>query len=158
MTDVSGCDTWCSYGTACTFFKWEINEIGEQVPVYMETSNIWEIKVKVIYKGITTVKYMNVNNPTVSLINTDIKNIRDLPLYVTSFTAESDSKYKSIILYKGKPYNFKASEINFPQRDMIGDYQIDLKNITRTYDIDNLDFRIAHCKISTLADPSLPSL
>lgn len=146
MSDVTGCDTWCSYGTACIFFKWRISEIGDQIPVYLRSSNIWEVEVVIKYKGVKTVKYMNVNNPTVSLVNTDIKNIKELPMYVTSFTSENENRYNSVIIYKGTPYNFMSSEINFPMRDLIGDYQIDLNNVTRTYDTVNILCRVAGCK------------
>lgn len=156
LTDSLGCDTWCYHHVSCTYLSWYINEIGPQYTVYYRDSEMWEVVVEVKYKGIVRKSMLNVNNPTIDVSDLNIPNIKELPIYVTSFNSERSNVENGVVMSSEGLINTRVSMLNLPENDIIGDYQIDLKNITRTFDIENVKCTSTSCRpICTISQPKI---
>lgn len=142
-TDSLGCDTYCFMRTACTWWKWQLESIGDLGHVYQKISEIWEVNIKVDYKDVTTKYALNVNNPRVNL--DDI--MANMPIYVTGFTSETMSVPNGMIVIKGRGYETKISSLNMPETDIIGDFQISLDKQTQTYNEHMVKCTVESCGV-----------
>nr|QMP82405.1 glycoprotein [Dipteran phasma-related virus OKIAV225] len=146
-SDTLGCDDWCYHQTSCTWHKWVIKTTGELVPVYARQSEIWEAVIKVDYNGIITRHRANVNNPRINLDGL----MSNVPLYITSFTSESSILKNGLVTIKGYAYQATISDINMPQSDVIGDYQVSLDKESYTYNDHSIKCSASSCKTKCTA-------
>ncbi|APG79265.1 putative glycoprotein [Hubei odonate virus 8] len=144
-SDVLGCDTWCAYTSSCTWYRLYIRPIGMKYPVYKLTSSGWSVDVRYSYDGTTKVINFNVNNPSKNLDGIDLVHLRDVPFYITSFESETINVDKFAILLNDTMINSLASELNFPQHELVGDIQLNGDDIT--YNMNTVNCKSHGCKV-----------
>ncbi|AJG39296.1 glycoprotein precursor [Wuhan mosquito virus 1] len=141
-TDNLGCDDWCFMKTSCTWYKWDIKSKGVYGKVYEKSSEIWEVILRIDYQNVTTRHKVNVNNPRVNLDGL----MDGIPIYITSISSETDNVPNGILEYLGTGYAVKASQMNMPETDIIGDYQISLDKETYAFNMHNVKCETESCR------------
>ncbi|QBK47218.1 glycoprotein precursor [Anopheles triannulatus orthophasmavirus] len=145
-----GCDDWCFHKTSCTWYKWSILTIGDLANVYEKSAELWEVTIAIHYEGKMIKHKVNINNPRVNL-----NGLMDgVPLYITSFDAETVQIPNGLLLYKNEGYQLKTSTINMPETDIIGDYQISLDKKTYAINEHNIDCKVESCRVLCRAPES----
>lgn len=149
LTSGLGCDTTCWHQLSCTFYRWYVTSVGPLYPVYEIENSLWEVEISVSYKNITKLYKLNVNNPSINVDNENFNNGK-IPIYVTNYMSEEHHPKRNMIIYKNKPVLLDASAINMPENDKIGDYQIDLLNKSRSFNINSVNCHVESCKVTCL--------
>lgn len=128
-TNGLGCDTWCLHELSCVWYKWAMTSTGSHYPVYQKSTDLWEVVISVDYKGVITKHTVNVNNPRVNLDGI----FSTMPIYVSGFSSAMKHAKNGLVIIDNIALESTVSDINMPQTDIIGDYQISLDNSTHIY-------------------------
>ncbi|AJG39291.1 glycoprotein precursor [Wuchang Cockroach Virus 1] len=127
------CDTYCDSTTMCVYIHWWIREKNFLYKVYKLESSIWEAVLKTKYKGHTTTTKLNVNRPSTSLTDFTPNNNKGIPMFLTNFESERKHVETHLISIDGVYWETTASELNMPETDKVGDFQVSLDKKTQTY-------------------------
>ncbi|APG79276.1 putative glycoprotein [Hubei odonate virus 9] len=131
QSDTVGCvDTWCSYGSSCTWYRWYVNPVGPRYPVYKLSTEGWAVKIEFRYKGMQQILDFNVNNPSRLLDGMNLVNLDAIPFFVTNFdSVKVHFENYAIVVHETSTIT-KAAELNFPQHEIVGDFQINGQDMT----------------------------
>lgn len=146
IVDTLGCDTWCYHKTSCTWFVWNMLLGETYYGVYKANSQIWEIVIKIDYKGVITRHKINVNNPRVNLNDLTTS----IPLYITSFTSEVYYRDNGGVIIDDKFYETTVSDYNMPESDIIGDIQINRNTKEISYNKGTVQCTVSACKVNCI--------
>lgn len=146
----SKCDSYCYLvDVACTWVHWWLRAVGNIVEVYKYESQIWEVSLLIKYKGKNTHIILNQNQPDHELNNMLFESINSLPILISSVDAPKHEVAKNIIRDGSMYYPVEASELNFPERDKVGDYQIQIiGNKTEIYNVDAVEVDVSFCNVA----------
>lgn len=145
----SSCDRYCFSDTSCTFIHWWLEPIGNVAKIYKYTSKIWEAKLLIKYREMNKIVLLNLNNPSYQITDIDFSVINNLPIFVNSFMGEDYFPNKNIIEDNMNFFHVDGSELNFPESDKIGDYQIEIKsNLTAIYNVNYIKCQADYCEAS----------
>lgn len=142
----SGCADNCWHGQRCNYVQWWIDSTGIIYDVYKEVFSVWEVTFRTSYKEIEKTSTLNVNNPSVDLIEFGFNTISKMPLMITSFMSEDIKTDKFIISNGVDFYNVHSSDRNLPQTDIIGDYQIELFSNNSIYNVNDVSCIVEECR------------
>lgn len=149
-TDTLGCDTYCWHHTSCTYFKWVLTHNGTLYPMYKITHKLWQVDIKIKYKGKEQTHKFNINNPQVNLAHPDINN---MPIIITGVTSQSNMYENHIIRIDDTFLNVDAAHINMPESDKLGDMQVSIKNDTITFNENSVHCQVNSC-VATCTAPT----
>nr|UQS95379.1 MAG: glycoprotein [Niukluk phantom virus] len=146
------CDGFCAYSSSCLYYKWFIKESGKRYSVYKHSTKVWEIKLRIVNDNVVQRYTFSTNYPS-STLNL---NGAMVPIFITGIDSMILTMDDFGIIVDNTFYSVQASPINMPMTDIIGDYQIDIKNTTSTYNVQNVDCRMNECNIlCSIPEPKL---
>lgn len=131
------CDQYCWHNYGCTWVHWWLEPIGNVAKVYKFDTKYWEVILEITYGEINKIVTLNANNPSVNLDSKHYPAIIRLPLSIISHIAQEKFQFKNLIEDGFNFYHVDASELNFPETDKIGDFQMQIgnhKNVTFNMD------------------------
>lgn len=137
----SSCNRYCVSDTSCTYIHWWLEPIGNVAKIYKFTRKIWEARILIKYKETNKIVVLNLNNPSYQIQINDISFsvINSLPIFLNSFMAPEYFPHKNVIEDNMSFFHIDASELDFPETDKIGDYQIELQsNNTAIYNVNDI--------------------
>lgn len=145
----SSCNRYCFSDTSCTFIHWWLEPTGNVAKIYKFTSKIWEAKVLIKYREINKIVILNLNNPSYQITDIDFSVINNLPMFVNSFMGEDYFPAKNVMEENMNFFHVEGSELNFPEADKIGDYQIEInRNATAIYNVNYINCQADYCDAS----------
>ncbi|QMP82244.1 glycoprotein, partial [Coleopteran phasma-related virus OKIAV235] len=139
------CDNFCFRQATCSWVKWWLLDDKIMYPVYIKVTSIWEVELMITYHNIKKIVKVNVNNPTIDVSDFNSLGLKDIPIYVNGFTSEVISIPNGIIIHDSKAYITKVSELNMPETNIIGDYQISIDGSNKIYDTNSIICRTTQC-------------
>lgn len=117
----------CNSRIACTHFHWWLESTGSLAKVYKfaeeEGIAMLEIKYKTMVKPIR----LTVNEPSFNLDNLNIGKIDTMSMVLHSFMGDMKPLSKYVLQDGMYFYEVEASQMNFPETSMIGDYQFSIE-------------------------------
>lgn len=125
--------SYCDSVTACVYYQWWLERVCHLYRVYKHESTTWEIELESLYKGRKLATALNVNKPSSHLTDLMTNVVKEIPIYVTNFAATTYHDNNFVIDLDGVLFPTEASELNMPETDKLGDYQLDLKKNTDTF-------------------------
>nr|WPR17621.1 MAG: glycoprotein [Beetle phasma-like virus] len=153
-SDSVGCDSWCFHYASCVYVHWWIVQIGEKIPVYKIESKMWEVKIETNYKGLRTNYVFNANNPSVNLLDFVSGNSKKVPIIINSLESEELIIPNGLIIVDSTSLSIDVSDVNMPETDKIGDYQLALRGTTQTFNSHNVQCQINSCEAICVAPQS----
>lgn len=145
----SSCNRYCFSDTSCTFIHWWLEPTRNAAKVYKLTSKIWEAKVLIKYREMNKIVVLNLNNPSYQINDIDFSVINNLPIFLNSFMGEEYYQHKNLIEDNMSFFHVDGSELNFPEADKIGDYQIQIEsNKTAIYNVYYIKCQADYCEAS----------
>uniref|UniRef100_A0AAT9J9T1 Glycoprotein n=1 Tax=Blattella germanica phasmavirus 1 TaxID=3133448 RepID=A0AAT9J9T1_9VIRU len=140
------CDTYCYSNTMCVYIHWWIKPKTNLYKVYKLESSIWEAVLKTSYKSHVTSTKLNVNRPSASLTDFTPNNNKGIPMFLTNFESEKNHVETHLISIDGVFWETPASELNMPETDKLGDFQVSLDRKTQTYNSHMVKCDSSNCK------------
>lgn len=151
----SGCSDNCWHGERCNYLQWSIEKKDKISNVYKATHQIWEVEIKTNYKKLASTFKLNVNNPSIDLVDFGFEGFEKMPVIINSFISESVIINNHLLIdHENNVYNVRASEENMPESDIIGDLQIELFGNKTIFNKDLVSCRVEECGLKCSAPQS----
>ncbi|XP_031624480.1 uncharacterized protein LOC116341510 [Contarinia nasturtii] len=123
----------CVGGYSCTYTHWWLEPTGNVARVYEYTYRIWETEINIKYKGTDKTIKLNAHKPSyqIEVVHFSVDN--NLPILLEYISGTDYHQPKNVIKDDNIYYLVEASELNFPETDKIGDYQIQIEGGNRSH-------------------------
>lgn len=141
------CQTWCFFSDfSCTYLHWWLEPIGNIVKVYKYTYEIWGVSLEIKYGEHTKNIPLDLNKPTFGLDGDGLTNFKTIPITIDGSMRATYRYANNLIEDTTGIYEVEANELNFPQSDKIGDYQIQIEDgKSAMYNINNVRCQADFC-------------
>lgn len=152
------CNQYCFSGERCTYMHWWLEPKGNISKVYQFSSKHWEVNIDMNYKGTNKSITLNLNDPSFRLNDINFAGIdNNFSILINSFLSEIRYVNKHLIEDNMNFFHIDGSELNFPNVDKIGDYQITIdRNKNTTYNVKHVRCEANFCnKFCSAPEPAL---
>ena len=148
-------DTRCFLSNACVHYKWRVTEKGALGYVYQRMENYWEATIRIVHGNYTRNIVLSPKERA-SMLHAENWAVR-LPVVAVAPILSSVAIPEFVLRYMGKKYFTEASQLQFPVKGTIGEYQMSIQGDGRDFDETEINCPTYDCKAHCFTSESAMS-